>query len=416
MSEKSLETTMERETNKQKPNPGIENFLFQNRTKILFGKGHMSQIAQHLPADAHILMVYGQGSIKRNGIYETLSKALQPLHWTEFGGIPPNPEYSVLMKAVEVIKREKIDYILAVGGGSVIDGVKFLAAAAKYTDSDPWDILRKNIIIDEDHALPFSTVLTIPASGSEMNGLAVLSRSETGEKLAMTGFGIFPVFSILDPTVIASLPPLQIANGVTDAFVHVLEQYVTYPVGALIQDRFAESVIQTLIEVGPQVLKTPSDYHLASNFMWACTMAISGVCSTWTGLISVGVPADWGVHLIGHELTARFGIDHAQSLAIVLPGYYMHQLSSKQDKLAQFATRVWGIQEGSTTDKATAAILATERFFQSLGIKTRLSEYTKEFEGTAEAIAAIFTKRGTILGERKNLFPEDVVAILKSRY
>lgn len=386
----------------------MNNFDFKNPTKIIFGKDTIKNIKEEIPADAKVLLLYGGGSIKKNGIYEQVKTALADADVTEFGGIPANPEYAKLMDALTVIKDENITYLLAVGGGSVIDGTKFLSAAAVYDGETPWDILTKNIRTEK--GMPFGTVLTLPATGSEMNSGAVITREETKEKLAMGGPGLFPVFSILDPQVITSIPKRQLVNGLTDAFTHVLEQYMTYPVGALLQDRFAESILQTLIEIAPKVLEDPTDYKAASNFMWSCTMALNG-------LIQKGVPTDWAVHAIGHELTALFGIDHARTLAVIAPSHYKFNFEDKKEKLAQYAERIWGITEGSTDDKAYEAITKTEAFFNNLGIDTKLSDYTKEYEGTAEKIAQRFTDRGwTGLGEHQTLSPERVEKIVKMAY
>jgi NADP-dependent alcohol dehydrogenase len=385
-------------------------FELRNPTKIFFGKGQIRHLPAQIPANARVLMVYGGGSIHHNGVYADVTEALKGINWQPFGGVTANPEYAVLMKALDLIRRERIDYLLAVGGGSVIDGVKFLAAAACYAGEEPWDILRKNIRTEVGQALPFGTVLTLPATGSEMNSGSVVSRAETGEKLSMGGPGLFPVFSILDPAVVHSIPQRQLANGVTDAFTHVLEQYATYPVGAALQDRIAESVMQTLIEVAPAVMENPADYPSAANFMWSCTMALNG-------LLSRGVPGDWAIHLMGHELTARFQIDHARTLAIILPGHYRYHLNAKQEKLAQYATRVWQVHTGTVAEKAEAAIEKTETFFHSLGIPTRLSAYTADFEGTAEWVAETFTRRGwTGIGEHRSLTPEGVAEIIRGRY
>ncbi len=386
----------------------MKNFEFKNPTKILFGKGQIEKIKSEIPKDAKVLMLYGGGSIKKNGIYEQVKAALKNHEVVEFGGIPANPEYAVLMEALKVIREENITYLLAVGGGSVIDGTKFLSAAALYKGDEPWDILTKNIPTLK--GMPFATVLTLPATGSEMNSGAVITRKETKEKLAMGGEGLFPVFSVLDPQVIRSIPHRQLANGITDAFTHVLEQYLTYPAGAWLQDRFAESILQTLIEVAPKLLEDPSDPTAASNFMWSCTMALNG-------LIQQGVPGDWAVHKIGHELTALYGIDHARTLAVIAPSHYKYNLESKKEKLAQYGERVWNITEGSTEQKAMAAIARTETFFNELGIDTKLSKYTNDYEGTAELISKRFTDRGwSGLGEHKNLKPEDVEEIVKMAY
>ncbi|WP_026756036.1 iron-containing alcohol dehydrogenase [Sediminibacter sp. Hel_I_10] len=386
----------------------MNNFEFHNPTKIIFGKDTIKQLDSQIPKDVKVLLLYGGGSIKKNGIYDQVKSALSALDVVEFGGIPANPEYAKLMEALNVIKDEKITYLLAVGGGSVIDGTKFLSAAALYDGDTPWDILTQNIRTEK--GMPFGTVLTLPATGSEMNSGSVITREETQEKLAMGGPGLFPVFSILDPQVITSIPERQLANGLTDAFTHVLEQYMTYPIGALLQDRFAESILQTLIEVAPRVLKDPTDYKAASNFMWSCTMALNG-------LIQKGVPTDWAVHAMGHELTALFGIDHARTLAVIAPSHYKFNFETKKEKLAQYAERVWNVTEGSTDDKAYAAIEKTVAFFHDLGIDTKLSDYTKDYEGTAEKISKRFTDRGWKgLGEHQSLSPDQVEKIVKMAY
>lgn len=385
----------------------MNNFEFKNPTKIIFGKDTIAQLKNEIPSDAKVLLLYGGGSIKKNGIYDQVKTALADVNVTEFGGIPANPEYATLMEAFKVIKDQDITYLLAVGGGSVIDGTKFLSAAAVYDGDTPWDILTKNIRTEK--GMPFGTVLTLPATGSEMNSGAVITREETKEKLAMGGPGLFPVFSILDPQVITSIPERQLANGLTDAFTHVLEQYMTYPIGALLQDRFAESILQTLVEVAPTILKDPTNYQAASNFMWSCTMALNG-------LIQKGVPGDWAIHMMGHELTALFGIDHARTLAVITPSHYKYNFEAKKEKLAQYGERVWNITEGSTDDKAYEAIAKTEAFFHQLGIDTKLSDYTKDYEGTAEEVAKRFKARGWKLGERQALMPEDAEKIVKMAY
>jgi NADP-dependent alcohol dehydrogenase len=386
----------------------MNNFDFQNPTKILFGKNQIENLTNEIPKNAKVLMLYGGGSIKKNGIYEQVTKALTNFEVVEFGGIPANPEYAILMDALKVIKEENITFLLAVGGGSVIDGTKFLSAAALYKGEKPWNILKNNERTLK--GMPFGTVLTLPATGSEMNSGAVITRKETKEKLAMGGPGLFPQFSILDPQVVASIPQRQIANGLTDSFVHVLEQYMTYPANANLQDRFAESIMQTIIEVAPKIMKNPADYDAASNFMWSCTMALNG-------LIQKGVPSDWAVHMMGHELTALFGIDHARTLAIIAESHYKYNLEDKKEKLAQYATRVWNITEGSMDEKAVAGIKKTTAFFQSLGIKTKLSEYTEDYNGTAQLISKRFTDRGWKgLGERGKVTPTDVEKIVEMAY
>jgi NADP-dependent alcohol dehydrogenase len=386
----------------------MNNFEFKNPTKIIFGKDKIANLAKEIPANAKILMLYGGGSIKSNGIYDQAKNALSAFEVVEFGGIPANPEYAVLLEALQIIKTQKITFLLAIGGGSVIDGTKFLSAAAVYEGETPWEILTGGKPILK--GMPFGAVLTLPATGSEMNSGFVLTRKETKEKLASGGPALYPQFSILDPQVVSSIPQKQIANGLADAFTHVLEQYMTYPSDSLLQDRFAESILQTLVEVAPAILKNASDYNAASNFMWSCTMALNG-------LIGQGVPQDWAVHMMGHELTALFGIDHARTLAIIAPSHYRYNIETKKDKLAQYAERVWGVTEGTTEEKAKAGIDKTEDFFHSLGIKTKLSEYTSYYSGTAEIVSKRFTDRGWLgLGEHRKLAPADAAKIIEMSY
>lgn len=386
----------------------MNNFEFYNPTKIIFGEGQISKIPKNIPEGSKVLMLYGGGSIKKNGVYDQVVEALKGYDVVEFGGIEPNPQYQTLLKALEVIKTQDIDFLLAVGGGSVIDGTKFLSSAALYEGDEPWDILAKRIRTYK--GMPFGSVLTLPATGSEMNSGAVVSRKETKEKLGMGGPGLFPQFSVCDPTTVHSIPPRQLANGVADAFTHVLEQYMTFPIGALLQDRLAESVMQTLIEVAPQVIADPSDYKAAANFMWSCTMALNG-------LIQKGVPNDWSVHMIAHELTAHFGIDHARTLAIILPSAYNYKFEQKKEKLAQYAERVWNITEGTVEEKAKQAIAQTEKFFHSLNIDTHLSDYTEEYSGFASKVSKSLTEHGLIkLGEHQDITPADAEKIVEMAY
>jgi len=385
------------------------NFEFKNPTKILFGKGEIAKISKEIPTDAKILMIYGGGSIKSNGVYDQVKEALKDHQLYEFGGVPANPEYEVLIDALRYIKENNITYLLAVGGGSVIDGVKFLSAAANY-DGEPWEILKKSVRTFEGEGMPFGTVLTLPATGSEMNSGYVISRRETNEKLSSGGPGLFPQFSVLDPEVIRSIPKKQIANGIADAYTHVLEQYMTAPSSADLQERIAESILISLQNAAPKVMAEEFDYDAAANFMWCCTMALNG-------LIQKGVITDWAVHAMGHELTAYYGIDHARTLAVIAPSHYRYNFETKKGKLAQYAERVWGISEGSTEDKAEQAITKLEEFFHSLNIQTKLSDYTKDFTGTAERVEKTFTERNWVgLGEYKKLTPQDAYKIVEMSY
>ncbi len=383
----------------------MNNFTFQNPVKILFGKGQIAKISDQLPADSKILLTYGGGSIFKNGIYDQVKEAVKGFQILEFGGIEANPKYETLMKAVAICKEEKIDFLLAVGGGSVIDGTKFIAAAVCFDEADPWHILAKHAKITK--ALPLGTVLTLPATGSEMNAGSVVSRIETQEKLAFGSPLVMPQFSVLDPEVIFSLPDRQVANGVVDAFVHVMEQYLTYPVNAPLQDRMAEGILHTLIEEGPKVLANRTDYDSAANFMWSATMALNG-------LIAVGVPQDWGTHMIGHELTAYHGIDHAQTLAIVLPGMMDLKRQSKEAKILQYGERIWGITAGTTDERIDSAIAKTVEFFELMGIKTKLPDYGVPAETIAK-IADRFEQRGFKVGEHADIGPEEITEILQSR-
>ena len=315
----------------------MNNFDFYNPVKILFGKGKIAELKKHIPVGAKILITFGGGSIKKNGVYEQVIAALEGFNVQEFGGIEPNPRFETLMKAVELVKAEKIDFLLAVGGGSVLDGTKFIAAASCYKGEDAWDIPAKHAKIES--AIDFGAVLTLAATGSEMNSGGVVTKAATKEKLAFGSPLLFPKFSVLDPEATYSLPKRQIANGVADAFVHVMEQYLTYPVNSPVQDRFSESLLVTLIEEGTKAYdsETPN-YDEYANMMWAATMALNG-------LIGAGVQSDWATHMIGHELTAFHGIDHAVTLAIVLPGLMTHLKDKRSVKLLQYAERVWNKKE-----------------------------------------------------------------------
>lgn len=384
------------------------NFELYNPTQLVFGKGQIAKISDLIPKEAKVLITYGGGSIFKNGVYDQVRKALHGYDITEFGGIEPNPRYETLMKAVEIIREKQLDFILAVGGGSVIDGTKFISAAVKF-DGKPMDILKKGIRI-LDNAVPFGTVLTLPATASEMNSGAVITINETQEKLSFGGPALFPKFSICDPEVVASLPKRQIQNGIIDAYTHVLEQYLTYPHDALLQDRISEGILQTLIEIGPEVVENPTDYKLASNYMWSCTMALNG-------LIQKGVPTDWATHMIGHELTALFEIDHARTLAIIGPNLYRVMFETKKDKLAQYGKRVWNVADATIDEMAVEAIEKTVEFFHRMGMQTKLSEYTQDYEKTADFIASRFEERGWKgLGEKKNITPEKVRDIVELSY
>jgi alcohol dehydrogenase YqhD (iron-dependent ADH family) len=385
------------------------NFELYNPTNLVFGKGQIEKLSTLVPQGAKILLAYGGGSIFKNGIHEQVINNLKGFEIVEFSGIEANPHFETLMKAVATVKEQNIDFILAVGGGSVIDGVKFISAASHF-DGNPIDILQKRLLIkDLSKVIPFGTVLTLPATGSEMNSGAVVTIEATQEKLAFGGSALFPLFSICDPTVIASLPKRQLQNGVVDAYTHVLEQYLTYPHEGYLQDRIAEGILQTLIQVGPDVVENPKDYALASNFMWSCTMALNG-------LIQKGVPSDWATHMIGHELTALYGIDHARTLAVVGPNLYRVMFETKKGKLAQYGKRIFNLT-GSDDEIANEAINKTVEFFHTMGMDTKLSDYTKDYEKTADFIVKRFEEREwKALGEKQNITLEKVKEIVEMSY
>jgi len=351
-------------------------------------------------------MTYGGGSIKRNGAYDQVTQALKGRNLAEFSGIEPNPRYETLMKAIEIVRKEQIDFLLAVGGGSVLDGTKFIAGAVPYRGKDPWDMLT-NWARVPTNPLPIGCVMTLPATGSEMNGGAVISRDSVGQKLFFSSPYYYPQFSILDPELTFTLPPRQTANGVVDAFVPTTEQYLTYPADAPLQDRQAEAILLTLIEEAPKALAEPRNYAVRANLMWCATQALNG-------LIGCGVPQDWTSHMIGHELTALYGIDHGQSLALVLPGVLQHQRERKRAKLLQYAARVWNIRNGDDDARATQAIEKTEQFFRSLGVGTRFADYHIPGEAV-NLVASRLAQRRLQLGEHGDLGEKEVKEILTLR-
>ena len=378
------------------------NFTFYNPVRLLFGAGQISALSREVPKGAKVLMTYGGGSIKANGVYEQVHKALIDFDVIEFGGIEPNPTYETLMGAVEAVRREQADFLLAVGGGSVLDGTKFIAAAARF-EGDPWTLLTRRMPVKE--AMPYGTVLTLPATGSEMNSGAVVSRQSTQEKLAFGSPLLYPKFSIVDPETTYSLPPRQVGNGVVDAFVHVTEQYLTAPSRAPLQDRFAEGILRTLIEDGPRTLAHPMDYDARCSFVWCATMALNG-------LIGCGVPQDWATHMIGHELTAYHGLDHARTLAILLPNLLWVQRESKREKLLQYAERVWDLKGGTEAARIEQAIIQTRAFFESLGCPTHLSDYSVGSEHFEDIVIRLEARKMLPMGERKNLDAAKVREVL----
>lgn len=370
------------------------NFTYQNTTKIIFGDAQIGNLTTEIPSDANVLVLFGGGSIKQNGIYDQVSAALLGYNWFEFSGIEPNPSYETLMKSLDIIKEKEINYLLAVGGGSVIDGSKFIAAAARYEGVDPWDILSKKSIIEE--ALPLGVILTLPATGSESNASAVITRNKN--KRAFYSPKVRPQFAILDPSVTLSLSNRHISNGVVDAFIHVIEQYLTFSVNAKVQDRIAEGLLLTLIEEGPRILSAETEQELDSraNIMWSATLALNG-------LVGAGVPQDWSTHMLGHELTGAFGIEHARSLSVILPSNMKIRREQKRDKLIQYGRRVWGLTAENDDLLIDQAIKKTEQFFQKMNLPIRLSEINITLADIETLLLNLKENGMTSLGENNDV-------------
>lgn len=379
----------------------MNNFTFHNPTRLVFGRGQIARLAELIPPDVRLMITFGGGSVKKNGVYEQVTKALEGREYTEFWGIEPNPTVETLRKAVKAGIENKTNFLLAVGGGSVLDGTKLVAAGIANPEIEPWDIVLKG---GSDTSIPVASVMTLPATGSEMNANAVISRAETKEK-----YGIVvdcPVFSILDPETTFSLPDSQVANGLADSFVHIMEQYMTTPGQSRPMDRWAEGLLLTLVDIAPKLTRSHKDYNLMADFMLTATLALNN-------MIGMGISQDWVTHAIGHELTALHGIAHGASLAIVYPGTLRVLKDQKRDKILQYGANVWEITEGTKKERVDRTIEATENYFRSLGLKTRLSEVGVG-EETIDIIAERFNKAGVKLGENGNVTGDVARQILKS--
>lgn len=382
----------------------MENFNYYNPVKIVFGKGTIAQIGKLIEPDGKILLTYGGGSIKTNGVYKQVIGALKGRKVVEFGGIEPNPSIETCSKAVALGRKEKVTFILAVGGGSVIDGAKFIAAAIPFKNKNLWQIVAKGSSVIKS-ALPIGTVLTLSATGSEMNNIAVISRNATIEKQAFRSEYCYPKFSILDPATTYSLDRRQLRNGLVDAFVHVCEQYATKNSNTHLQDRYAESIFKTLVEIAPAVMSGKKDYDIRATFMWCATQALNG-------LTACGTIGDWSTHGIGHGLTAFFGLAHAEAIAIVMPAVWKYELKSKTEKLAMMAENVWGIRKGSRQQKASAAIERTVKFFHSVGMPTKLGNYDITRKDIIKIVDR-FKQTGLVLGENQDIDAAATEKILK---
>ena len=386
----------------------MNNFDFYNPTKIIFGKDRLAELDNVVPKNAKVLITYGGGSVKKFGTLDKVKNALSDRKVFEFGGIEPNPQFTTLMKAIEIVKNEKIDFLLAVGGGSVMDGTKFISLASCF-EGNPEDILTSpnKYNLNFTSSIALGTVCTLPATGSEMNCGGVICIKDA--KLSFRNPLVFPKFSFVDPTLTMTLPDRQVANGIIDTFIHVCEQYVTYPAEGRFQDRTAEGILQTLIEVGPKTLADKENYDMRANLVWCATMGLNG-------LIGAGVPQDWSCHMIGHELTAMFGLDHGVTLAIMQPAIWTIRKEKKLAKLAQFAERVWNITEGTDSEKADKAIIKTREFFESLGVKTHLSDYNIKEEQIENIVKALEAHRMTALSETGDLTLDVSREILKEAF
>jgi NADP-dependent alcohol dehydrogenase len=382
----------------------MNNFEFCNPVKVVFGKGAIARLSTLIPEGLKVLVVYGGGSIKKNGIYEQVAGALAGFQWLEFSGVEANPHYETCMQAVELVRKEKVNFLLAVGGGSVIDATKFIAAAVPF-EGDPWDILSKGSPVKE--AMPLGAVLTLAATGSEMNERVVISRISVGKKLSFATPLVFPKFAVMDPEVTYSLPARQVANGVVDSFIHVIEQYLTYPVNAKVQDAFSESLMKIIVEEGRKVLGDPLNYGIRANLMWAATNALNG----WIGQ---GVPQDWSSHRIGYALTVQFGLDHAETLAVILPGVMEYMRKEKQEKIRQLGAAVFNITEGNPEECVNQTIKTVETFFRDMGLKTRLNEYGIK-ESDLDKLVEPVTQMGWKLGEHGNIDATAAREILRLR-
>ena len=378
----------------------MKNFIFQNPTKLVFGKGQIEKLSELLPRDINLMVTYGGGSVTKNGVYDQVRKALKGRKYIEFWGIEPNPHVETLKNAIKEGKDNNIDFLLAVGGGSVLDGTKLVAAGIA-SDQDPWKIVLSGVAHNQ---IPFASIMTVPATGSEMNGGSVITRKETKEKFSFGGN--YPEFSILDPEVTYSLSEHQIACGLADAYTHVLEQYMTTPGQSRIMDRWAEGLLLSILEISPKIKENPRDYDLMADYMLAATLALND-------FIRMGVTQDWATHQIGHEITALHGITHGHSLAIILPGTLRVLKEQKQGKLLQYAERVFNIKEGSEEEQIDKAIEKTEEFYRNLGLTTRLSEEGIGKE-TIEEITRRFNERNGAYGENRNVTGKVANDILNS--
>ncbi|HIP30836.1 MAG TPA: iron-containing alcohol dehydrogenase [Sulfurospirillum arcachonense] len=371
-------------------------FTYHNPTAIEFGEGKIYSITKYIDKSKRILVVYGGGSIKGNGVYDQVDGALEEYTWFEFSGVEPNPSIETMNKAIQIIKEKKIDFVLAVGGGSVIDGCKYLIAAALY-DGDGWDLVDGTQQVKK--AIDLGVILTLPATGSESNGGSVMTKKKTKEKRAFMSPHLYPKFAVLDPLTMITLDDRQLANGLVDAFVHTCEQYITYPNTSLVNDGYAETLLKGLVALADSWDRR-SETVWQENLMWLANQALNG-------LIGAGVPQDWATHMIGHELTAFYGIDHARTLAIVQPQLLRVMQKEKAEKIALMGQNVFGIANDSE-----AVIVEIENIFKKVGISTNLNDYEIDNKVIANVTNGLKEKNMSTLGEKGEITLKKVTEIL----
>lgn len=383
----------------------MNNFYFYNPTKIIFGENILSNITKEISIEKRILIVYGKTSIKQNGIYNRIKEVLKNYITFEFQGIEANPEYEKCLEAVSLIKKNNIDFLLAVGGGSVIDAVKFISLASCYEGISPWEFMIDKSKIPSK-SIKYGVVLTLSATGSEMNNSFVISNKKTSEKLVSSAFSTYPIFSLMDPNNMKSLPKEQLINGIVDTYVHILEQYITREHDGIVQDFMAEAYLKTLLKISPEILET-RDNNLYKNFMWLSAQVQSG-------LLNRGIPIDWSTHEIAHQITALTNLDHAKTLAIVIFGVWENQFQYKMDKLAHYAREVFNCNL-EKKEAAKLAIKKTEQFFLDLGLKTKFSDYKLDGLLLSEKISYYFKEKNILLGENQSIDYRNIKSILISR-
>ncbi|MCO5091684.1 iron-containing alcohol dehydrogenase [Bosea sp. (in: a-proteobacteria)] len=378
-------------------------FRFHNPTVVHFGQGSIARLAEAVPPEARVLLLFGGGSIKRNGVHAEVRAALEGRHVVEFGGIEPNPVYETIMRAAALARSERVDLILAVGGGSVADAGKFLAAVTPLDPAlDPWDHWIENG--PPAQVLPVGVVLTLPATGSESNPVSVISHRARGLKLPFASEATRPQFAVLDPSTMASLDRRQRENGVVDAFTHVVEQYLTYDVTAPVQHGFSETLMRVLIEWGPKLVSENSD-EARATVMWAANQALNG-------LIGAGVPQDWSTHMIGHAMTAAYGVDHARTLTAVMPSLLRFKRAEKRGMLLRYARKVWDIAEPDADAAIEDAIARTEAFFRQMGCPARLAELAPVAVDPELIVRHLAEVGQTALGERNDIGLDEARRIL----